>query len=311
MRSTTRATAALMLLAALAVAGCQRAPAPVVEPTPTEPTQAVEQLIRDLRRNDLVSYSRHAVPPELHARLDTAWNEGRTRWPLTDLPLDDRLPAFIDALSAPGAEKQLLTVYQRQFSGANAELRSAAATLGLFATQYLRAEGDYSDDERAHYAQLVSAVSRWAQKAPLGDVQLARQTIPQLVAGARHTGLAGGPERFRALGMHHSLERMGPFFERMKRVLKVYGLDLDTDLATARASLIERNGDHARIRLQYTLAGKAIEAELAVERRDGHWYMTDALRHAEAEAARPADANGGAPAPSPAAADAPVATAAP
>jgi len=113
------------------------------------------------------------------------------------------------------------------------------------------------------------------------------------------------------LGMHHSLERMGPFFERMKRVVKVYGLDLDTDLATARASLIERDGDHARIRLQYTLAGKAIEAELAVERRDGHWYMTDALRHAEAEAARPADANGSAPTPSPAAADAPVATAAP
>jgi len=311
MRPTTRATAALMLLAALAVAGCQRAPAPVVEPTPTEPTQAVEQLIRDLRRNDLVSYSRHAVPPELHARLDTAWAEGRTRWPLTDLPLDDRLPAFIDALSAPGAEKQLLTVYQRQFSGANAELRSAAATLGLFATQYLRAEGDYSDDERAHYAQLVSAISRWAQKAPLGDVQLARQTIPQLVAGARHTGLAGGPERFRSLGMHHSLERMGPFFERMKRVLKVYGLDLDADLGTARTSQIERDGDHARIRLQYTLAGKAIEAEVAVERRDGHWYMTDALRHAEAEAARPANGNGSAPAPSPAAADAPVATAAP
>jgi len=241
MTSIARATAALTLLAALAVAGCQRAPAPVVEPTPTEPTQAVEQLIRDLRRNDLVSYSRHAVPPELHARLDTAWSEGRTRWPLTDLPLDDRLPAFIDALSAPGAEKQLLTVYQRQFSGATAELRSAAATLGLFATQYLRAEGDYSDDERAHYVQLVSAISRWAQKAPLGDVQLARQTIPSLVAGARHTGLAGGPERFRALGMRHSLERMGPFFERLKRVLKTYGLDVDADLGTARASLIERD----------------------------------------------------------------------
>ena len=295
MRPITRATAALTLLAALVAGGCQRAPAPVVEPTPTEPTQAVEQLIRDLRRNDLVSYSRHAVPPELHARLDTAWNEGRTRWPLTDLPLDDRLPAFIDALSAPGAEKQLLTVYRRQFSGANAELRSAAATLGLFATQYLRAEGDYSDDERAHYVQLVSAISRWAQKAPLGDVQLARQTIPSLVAGARQTGLAGGPDRFRQLGMRHSLERMGPFFERMKRVVKVYGLDVDADLATARASLIAREGERARIRLQYTLAGKAIEAELAVERRDGHWYLTDALRHAEAEAAR--SANGAAPNP--------------
>jgi hypothetical protein len=290
MTSIARATAALTLLAALAAiaGGCQRAPAPAIAPTPTEPAQAVEQLLRDLRQNDLVSYSRHAVPPALHARLDLAWNEGRTRWPLTDLPLDDRLPAFIDALAAPGAEKQLLTVYQRQFSGANAELRSAAATLGLFATQYLRREGDYSDDERAHYVQIVGAVSRWAQKAPLGDVQLARQTIPKLVAGARQTGLAGGPERFRELGMHRSLERMGPFFARTKQTLKAYGLDIDTDLATVRASLIERDGDRARVRLQYTLAGQAIQAELAVERRDGHWYLSDALRHAETEAARTA-----------------------
>lgn len=288
MPSIARATAALMLPALLAVAGCERAPAPVVVPTPTEPTRAVEQLVRDLQANDLVSYSRHAVPPALLARLDLAWNEGRTRWPLTELPLDDRLPAFIDALAAPGAEKQLLAVHRRQFSGANAELRSAAATLGLFATQYLRNEGDYSADERAHYVQLVAAVSRWGQKAPLGDPQRARQAIPQLVAGARQTGLAGGPEQFRTLGMQRSLERLGPFFARLKQVLHTYGLDLDADLGSVRATLLTRDGDRARVRLDYTLAGQAIGAELDVQRIDGHWYLSDALRHAEVEASRPA-----------------------
>lgn len=288
MPSIARATAALMLVAALAATGCQPAPAPVVEPTPTEPSQAVEQLVRDLRRNDLVGYARHAVPPALHARLDQAWREGRTRWPLTELPLDDRLPAFVTALAAPDAEKQLLSVYRRQFSGANAELRSAAATLGLFATQYLRSEGDYSADERAHYVQLVGAISRWGQRAPLGDLQRARQSIPQLVAAARQTGLAGGPERFRDLGMERSLERMGPFFARLKQVLQRYQLDLDADLGTVRTALITQDGDRARVSLHYTLAGQAIAAEIAVERIDGHWYLSDALRHAEAEAARPA-----------------------
>lgn len=288
MHPIARATAALTLAAALVAAGCQRAPAPVIEPTPTEPTLAVDQLIRDLRHNDLVAWSRHAVPPNLHARLDAAWTEGRTRWPLTELPLDDRLPAFLDALAAPDADRRLLAVYRRQFSGASAELRSAAATLGLFATQYLRNEGDYSPDERAHYIQLVSAVSRWGQRAPLGDLQRARQTIPMLTAAARQTGLAGGPQRFRDLGMERSLERLGPFFERFKQVLRTYALDLDADLGTARTSLIERDGDHARVRLTYSLAGQAITAELAVERIDGHWYLTDALRHARAEADRPA-----------------------
>lgn len=288
MLSMNRATAALMLVAAIAAASCQRAPAPVIQPTPTEPTQAVDQLIRDLRQNQLVAYARHAVPPELHARLDLAWKEGRTRWPLTELPLDDRLPAFVTALSAPDAEKQLLAVYRRQFSGASAELRSAAATLGLFATQYLRSEGDYSADERAHYVQLVGAIGRWGQRAPLGDLQRARQSIPLLVAAARQTGLAGGPERFQQLGMEPSLDRLGPFFARFKDVLRTYSLDVDAGLASARTTLIERDGDHARVRLQYTLAGQAIEAELAVERFDGHWYLTDALRHARVEADRPA-----------------------
>jgi hypothetical protein len=283
-----RATAALLLVAAVAVAGCERAPVPAVAPTPTQPAQAVEQLIQDLRRNDFVAFARHSVPPALHARLDQAWNEGRTRWPLTELPLDDRLPAFITALAAPGAEKQLLTTYNRQFSGAGAELRSAASTLGLFATQYLHKEGDYSADERAHYAQLVAALSRWGQKAPLGDPQRARRAIPQLVAAARQTGLAGGDDTFRQLGMQRSLERFGPFFGRFKQVLQTYGLDVDADLASAKATLIEEDGDRARVRLNYTLAGQKIEAQLAVERHDGHWYLSDALRHAETEAAAPA-----------------------
>ncbi|MGO4221413.1 hypothetical protein AB4Y64_06095 [Lysobacter sp. TAF61] len=290
-----RATAALLLVAAVAGAGCERAPAPAAAPTPTEPAQAVEQLIADLRGNDFATYARHSVPPALYARLDLAWNEGRTRWPLTELPLDDRLPAFITALAEPGAEQHLLATYNRQFSGAGAELRSAASTLGLFATQYLHKEGDYSTDERAHYAQLVAAVSRWGQKAPLGDPQRARRAIPQLVAAARQTGLAGGPDRFRQLGMQRSLERFGPFFGRFKQVLATYGLDVDADLGSARATLIERDGDHARVALDYTLAGQKIRAQLAVERRDGHWYLSDALRHAETEAA-PASAPAAAPA---------------
>ncbi len=290
-----RATAALLLVAAVAVAGCERAPAPAVAPTPTEPAQAVEQLIEDLRRNDFAAYARHSVPPALHSRLDLAWNEGRTRWPLTELPLDDRLPAFLSALAAPGAEKQLLTTYNRQFSGAGAELRSAASTLGLFATQYLRKEGDYSADERAHYAQLVAALSRWGQKAPLGDPQRAQRTIPQLVAAARQTGLAGGPDTFRQLGMQRSLQRFGPFFARFKQVLGSYGLDVDADLASARATLVERDGDRGRVRLDYTLAGQKIQAFLAVERHDGHWYLSDALRHAVTQASAPAAVEPAAP----------------
>ena len=111
----------------VAVGGCERdatAPAPVA----TGPVDAVRQLADDLRGNDLVAYAAHALPPPLHARMAASWTAGRTIWPLTELPLDDRLPAFVTVLAAPDSEKTLLAAYQRQFAGADRELRTAAAT---------------------------------------------------------------------------------------------------------------------------------------------------------------------------------------
>lgn len=297
-----RALAALLLIV-VACGGCDRTPATDHDAPPTLPAEAVQQLVRDLRRNDLAGYARHAVPPALHQRLETAWREGRTTWPLTELPLEDRLPGFLQALAAPGAEKKLQAVYQRQFAGANTELRSAAATLGLFATQYVGSEGDYSDEERDHYAQLIGAMSAWGQRAPLGDPKRARIAIPQLAAAARQTGLTG-TDALRLTGMARSLERLGPFFGRFKQVLVGYGLDFDASLDRVETSLAEQTGDSARVRIRYTVAGQPIDAYVRVQRLDGRWYLSDVLRHAETEATRPLGASGAHPA-------TPAATAAP
>ncbi|UJB19356.1 MULTISPECIES: hypothetical protein [Lysobacter] len=271
-----------------AAAACGPEPAPV-EAVPTLPAQAVSQLARDLRRNDLAAYARHAVPPALHARLETAWSEGRTVWPLTELPLDDRFPAFIAALAEQDAERKLVATYRRQFAGADAELRSAAKTLGLFATQYVRSEPDYSQAERDHHAQLIGVMSDWAQTAPLGDSKRAREAIPQLVSAARATGLAA-PDAFAKAGMDRSLRRLGPFVERLKQVLGGYGLNLDAALDGLDAALAEQTGDTARVRIRYELAGEAVDAYVLVERIDGRWYLSDVLRHAQREADAPAKA---------------------
>lgn len=283
-----RVIVALLPVAALAavmsLGGCERHPAPTPAQVASGPAQALEQLIEDLRHDDLAAYARHALPPPLHARMSTAWTEGRTIWPLTELPLDDRLPAFISALAAPGAEKALLAAYNRQFAGADRELHSAAATLGLFAVQYVSIADEYSEAERDHYTQLIAALSQWGRQAPLGDAAKARLAVPQLVAAARLTGLAGGLETFHATGMERSLGRLGPFSARFKQVLLGYGLDLDQALAGARVALIEQTGDTARVSLDYTLGGHPVSAVVQVERHDGRWYLTDLLRHAGEQA---------------------------
>ena len=291
LRTCTRLAGLLLL--PIALLAC-RPPADRPKDVPSLPATAVQQLVDDLRRDDLAAYARHAVPPALHERLETAWDEGRTLWPLTELPLDHKFQSFLTTLAEPRSEQNLLTAYRRQFAGAHAEIRNAATTLGLFTTQYVSSEAAYSEPERDHYRQLIAALTRWGQRAQLGDPAHARQVVPQVTLAARATGL-GGADGLRRAGMVRSLQRLGPFFVRLERVLASYGLDFDAALSGMRITLAEQAGDQAKVRLQYTLAGEPIDALVLVERHEGRWYLSDLLRRAEVEAARAASGTRAAP----------------
>lgn len=280
----------LLGLCLAVVPGCRQQDAALEAPADIraarKPAEAVRQLTAHLRANALEAFAHAAIPPEMHARLVVAWSEGRTRWPLDELPFGRRLPAMLGALSAPGSEKQLQQTFDRQFSGAGRELRSAAQTLGVFGTQYVAEEGDYSDDERRHYTQLIAAASQWGMQAPLGDRKRAGHSIAQLAAAARRTGLASA-EDFREAGMATSLRKVGPFAAAIKIALLRYGLDVNADLATLDASLLQQTGDRAQVRMRYRFAGHDIDTVVGLRRIHGRWYLDDYLRHAEAAIARP------------------------
>jgi hypothetical protein len=274
----------LLVCSGLIVGGCQRPPEPAAARIPigaTRPAQAVQLLSRHLRDNDLQAFARDAVPPALHARLEVAWRAGRTRWPLAELPFDARLPAMLQSLAAPGSEVHLQQVFDRQFAGANGQIKGAAAALGAFGAQYIEHEGDYSPGERQHYAQLIEAASRWGMSAPLADRARARVAIAQLAGAARRTGLTSAAD-FRAAGMDESLRRMGQCSAAFKQVLARYGVDLDASLAGMQATLQQQTGDSAQVRMRYPLGTQTIDAVVPVQRIDGRWYLSDYLRHAEA-----------------------------
>ncbi len=281
-----------LLLCALLLVGCERPPerAAVAAPeahVPSTPAQAVSNLSRHLRDNDLEAFARDAVPPSLHRQLEGAWRDGRTRWPLQELPFDKRLPALMATLAAPDAPAHLHQAFERQFAGQDASIHSAVASLGVFGAHYLQDQGDFSADERAHYTQLVVAVSAWARKAPLGDPVRAQQAIRTLTDAGRRSGL-GSVDAFRSLGMATSLRRMGRFQGAFKQALRAYGLDLDASLDGLRASLQQQTGDTATVRMRYQLDGQPVDALLSLQRVEGRWYLSDYLRHARAAVASPA-----------------------
>lgn len=275
-----RTTAALGALLAMAmVAACSRpAPDETEAAAAATPVEAVRRLTADLQASDLEAFARHAVTPAVHARLQQSWSEGRSRWPLDQLPFARHLPRGMAALSAPDAEQALLRGFDRQLAGAS--LEAAAEFLTLFTVQYILQQGEFSVSEREHYPQLVQAFGAWAAAAPIGDRERAITAIAAMTAAAREAAL-DSDQAFADAGMEESLRRMSGVLAAGKRVLASYGFDLDADLAAMDLQLQSQTGDIARVRMRYTLAGTPIDTVVNLERRDGVWYVSDFLRHAE------------------------------
>ncbi|WP_372016942.1 hypothetical protein [Pseudoxanthomonas sp. 10H] len=286
-RCTRLAPWPAVALFVLALAGCRRDAPPAELPgASSEPAGAVRQLADHLRRNDLAAFARDALPAAERAQLAEAWTEGRSRWPLTELPLDAQIGPLLAALSAPTAKQDLRRSFERQMAGQDAALRDAARSLALFGTQYVRTQDGYSEEERSHYTQVIAALGAWSATAPLGDRRRADAAIDRLTAAARATGL-DGDAALAAAGMEESLRRLGPFAAVAKAVLVEYGLDLDRSLSDLRTGLVEEDGDRATVRIHYPLGGSEIDTVVSLTRRDGRWYLTDYLDHAAALLAEP------------------------
>ncbi|MET0814869.1 MAG: hypothetical protein ABWX88_06715 [Pseudoxanthomonas sp.] len=271
----------------LLLTACKQEPASP-RPLASGPEGAVQRLAQHLGHNDLAGFARAAVPPADYARLETAWREGRSRWPLTELPLDDQLEPMLSALAAPDSETRLQQAFKRNFASQDKDLKEAARSLGLFGVQYVKREGVFTDEERAHYAQIIQALSEWAQKAPLSDSRRGMAAIPPLVAAARKTGLTDEAS-FRAAGMTGTLQLLSPFFAQAKTLLAGYGLPLDQSFAGLRTEMADQQGDQAQVRIHYTLGNRQIDTVVSLERRGGSWYLTDYLRHAEQALSIPAE----------------------
>ena len=291
----------LALLLCCITGGCRPAQPPAaaapdstvpVRPQPPQPARtpeaAVSVLVDRLRAHDAVGYARLALPPELHAQVEAAWRDGRSHWPLDELPLESRLPRMLAALSAKDAEADLDATFKRQFAGADRDIDEAIRTLDQFGRQYVDAAPEYTAGERSHLRQLIGALSGWALQAPLSDPGRASALFATLAAAARQTGIDDAAD-YQALGMDASLVRIGPFLATLGQGLRQqYGLDLDAALASVHSEVIERDGDSARLRVRYRFAGKPIEVMVPVRRVAGRWYLEGQMRDARRSlAARP------------------------
>ncbi len=264
--------------------------AALAKPAPAaRPVDAINVLAARLLARDGAGFAKLAVPADLHTKLEAGWREGRTRWPLDELPLDNRLTAMLASLQEKNAQKKLKATFRQQFAGADRDIDSAIRTLAQFSGQYVQKEPAYTKDERDHIGQAIAALSSWALAAPLSDTARADRFFTALTAAAQRSGIDGkaGNKAFATLGMRSSLNRMSPFIATLLAQLRTqYGLDMDASLRSLKVQLLEQTGDTARLRMRYTLAGRDIDAIIPAVRIDGHWYLADFVTRAEASLAK-------------------------
>lgn len=284
---------AAMLL--LAIAACRESGSDPAA-APAEPVAAVQAMAQRLAEDDLVGYAKLSVPPSQYQRLQQAWADGHSQWPLTGLPLGDQLLPMLAALREPGASVQLQRSFDRQLAGQARAVRQAAQSMGNFGVQYLRHQKGYTPGQQAHYIQLVQTLAAWAQDAPISDRARARSSIAALVGAAAEVGQDDAG--LQAAGMEGSLQQLAPFIHTVKAVLASYGLGVDEALRSVRGELLSVEGDNALVRLQYELAGRAMTVQVPLSRREGHWYLTRTLADTDA-LLRQADAARAAAAPEP------------
>ena len=248
------------------------------------PADAAYVLRDRLLARDGAGFARVALPPALHAQMEAAWRDGRSLWPLEELPLDGDIPRMLAALQEPAAARGLMASFHSQFAGADGDIDQAVRTLVVFGRSYLQKDPDYNDEQRKHIDQAMLALGDWALAAPLSDPNRAQHLFAALAATATRTGIDGRHANadLARLGMTAGLGRLSRFYATLLNQMRLqYGLDFDASLRSLHVSLAQQTGDTARLRLQYSLAGRPITAIVPVERIDGHWYLADYVADAQ------------------------------
>jgi hypothetical protein len=295
--------AALLMVVLALLAACGKHKEPPETPGGGSPEDAVRASLELIRDGRFDMYWRHALPPADFATLRADWprrNEAES-----PIEPEDRAK-FVNGvrrLTEVDAEKKLfadvrpvLQRFDRDYKDQMPLIAGVAQSMALTAID--RAE-DVTAEHKRQLRDITNILGPWVQTVPWGDPSKAREAITVLVDTARKARLTT-PEALHALDFDHSMATWSTLWLGLKKLVAVYGLDLDKSFASASVDTLENSGGSARVKVTWTLLDKPIQTDVTLVLLDGRWYDSDLIQQVRADHARLA-------APAPAASAAPPA----
>ncbi len=258
--------------------------APSLAKAGKSPTEAITQWAQSLHNNDMSAFSCQWLPDDLRQRTETAFNTQQQALPAADESERTEFAQMLGKLTAPDAEATLYAELEPMLAKLDAEIGSqlplAVAMGSGFASAAIAENETLSDDEKQHASSALAALTGWASTLPLTNRDKAKAAIAAVTETTRNLNLTD-IDTLRTISMDDALVKAGTVAAGSKKILAIYGLDVDKALASVSASEVSRDGDTARVKVSYTLLDKPISFEMDMLQRDGRWYSASGITRAE------------------------------
>lgn len=249
------------------------------------PDAAVEAAVAALRDNDIKAFMVALLPPEEMERIEQRFEAERQVPPSEE----DRaeFARTMQKLTVDDAEEQLMSELEPNLQQMAMQVPMAVGFGQMMVMSGIQENQDLSPQQKEAATNTANAVFAKLQTVNFGDEEKAREAIGIVTEYARALELETADD-VQALSFDEALEKGGLMMEGGKKILALYGFDLDPILASVDAEVVSETGDTATVNLTYDLFGEPQRAETTMVRMDGRWYGGDIIEQLKKASEAPA-----------------------
>lgn len=261
-----------------------------------DPSVQLQDLVRQFRSNDLAAIVRGSLPPAHYQTLLDKHEEARSK-PISDKDRAD-FAEGLQKLIAPDAVDQLMAEIEPKMRERAVQSEGMILMgLGAMNMAVTSPDSDLTEEQRAMLKRALPGIEAWVIETDFFSVDTLRQALTLVADAARRTGISD-LDQIRMLSFEQLLAHGGRMLGAGKQAVKLYGIDLDAIVSTARMEVLEVEGDEARVRTTVTVFDAPLHFEQSLVLVEGRWYTKEAARdwnrhvHIEFDGEEPVEAEG-------------------
>lgn len=261
-----------------------------------DPSVQLQDLVRQFRSNDLTAIVRGSLPPAHYQTLLDKYEEARSK-PISDKDRAD-FAEGLQKLIAPDAVDQLMAEIEPKMRERAVQSEGMILMgLGAMNMAVTSPDSDLTEEQRAMLKRALPGIEAWVIETDFFSVDTLRQALTLVADAARRTGISD-LDQIRMLSFEQLLAHGGRLLGAGKQAVKLYGIDLDAIVSTARMEVLEVEGDEARVRTTVTVFDAPLHFEQSLVLVEGRWYTKEAARdwnqhlHIEFDGEEPVEAEG-------------------